>query len=346
MLNADPSPWLSHAASLALHLGVMAVLALLVPPPVADGETDAETVAWIHHMLVSAGTGTDDAALGDSADHDDGASGGHPAEGVAGSPAPKSPLRPTPHADDRGLRGGAIEEATTFGMIGLLADHPGGGSNAPPSPWGRAATGGSGLGGAWGDGIGDVFGGGGLGLSGVGEGSGGIGEALAIGDVGTVGHGLGMSGTGEGFGIGCGCGGRGWGRIGGSHQTRAPSLRCGPLPGEETAHGAPSGCATKITGRLPPEVIQRIVRQSFGRFRVCYEDALRGNPSLEGRVSVKFVIDRQGSVSMAADAGSDLADAGVVSCVVRGFSALSFPEPEGGIVTVVYPLVLSPGATP
>ena len=32
-----------------------------------------------------------------------------------------------------------------------------------------------------------------------------------------------------------------------------------------------------------------------------------------------------------------------VSRPVRGFSALSFPQPEGGIVTVVYPLVLSRG---
>jgi hypothetical protein len=341
MMNADASPWLSQAASLALHAGVIAVLALRVPPPVADGETDAETVAWIHHMLVSAGTGAEDSAFGESPDHGDEPSESHPAEGVAGAKAPRSPLHPTSHADDREPSRGALEQAATFGMVGLLADRTAGGSNAPPSPWGRVETGGSGLAGAWGDGIGDVFGAGGLGLSGVGEGSGGLGEGLAIGGVGTVGQGMGISG--DGFGFGCGCG---RGRIGGSHQTRAPSIRCGPPPGDEAARGGHSGCATQVTGRLPPEAIQRIVRQSFGRFRLCYEDALRGNPSLEGRVSVKFVIDRQGNVSMAADAGSDLADESVVSCVVRGFSALSFPEPEGGIVTVVYPLVLSPGATP
>lgn len=57
---------------------------------------------------------------------------------------------------------------------------------------------------------------------------------------------------------------------------------------------------------------------------------------------MKFVIDRSGSVATAADGGSTLADADVVACVVRAFQSLSFPQPEGGVVTVLYPLVLSP----
>jgi hypothetical protein len=36
-------------------------------------------------------------------------------------------------------------------------------------------------------------------------------------------------------------------------------------------------------------------------------------------------------------------DQAVVGCVVRGFGNLSFPQPEGGIVTVVYPLIFNPG---
>jgi len=68
--------------------------------------------------------------------------------------------------------------------------------------------------------------------------------------------------------------------------------------------------STAVNGRLPPEVIQRIVRQNFGRFRLCYENGARTAPSLKGRVSVRFVIDRTGAVVGAADAGSDLPTAG------------------------------------
>jgi hypothetical protein len=89
-------------------------------------------------------------------------------------------------------------------------------------------------------------------------------------------------------------------------------------------------------------VIQRIVRQNFGRFRLCYENGRRTNPNLQGRVAVKFIIDEKGSVKTAQDSGSDLPDSGTVSCVVRSFGNLSFPQPEGGIVTVVYPIIFAP----
>jgi hypothetical protein len=98
----------------------------------------------------------------------------------------------------------------------------------------------------------------------------------------------------------------------------------------------------QVTGRLPPETIQRIVRESFGRFRACYEEGLTRSPSLEGRVATRFVIARDGSVAATADAGSAMADARVVSCVVRAFGTLSFPAPTGGTVLVEYPLQLSP----
>jgi len=80
-----------------------------------------------------------------------------------------------------------------------------------------------------------------------------------------------------------------------------------------------SGTTQVVNGRLPPEVIQRVVRQNFGRFRLCYETGLRGNPNLQGRVGVRFVIGRDGSVSQAANGGSDMPDSNVVSCVTRAF---------------------------
>ena len=122
--------------------------------------------------------------------------------------------------------------------------------------------------------------------------------------------------------------GSGHGSLGGEHRSRQPMIRQGQ---------------TTVSGRLPPEVIQRIVRQNFGRFRLCYERGLQANPELGGRVLVSFVIDRQGAVSTVADGGSDLPDRAVVSCVVRSFSGLSFPQPEGGIVTVRYPITFSAG---
>jgi Ca-activated chloride channel family protein len=124
----------------------------------------------------------------------------------------------------------------------------------------------------------------------------------------------------------------------------------------DAAHGALAGshlasppqvrmCMTTVSGRLPPEVIQRIVRLQAGRFRACYERGLMKNPQLAGRVLTRFVIDLAGQVASASDAGSDLPDPEVVACVVRGLYSLDFPEPEGGIITVVYPFMFSSDGT-
>jgi hypothetical protein len=97
---------------------------------------------------------------------------------------------------------------------------------------------------------------------------------------------------------------------------------------------------TQVSGRLPPEEIQKIIRANFGEFRKCYEVGLGRNPLLKGRVTARFVIGRNGEVSNVSDGGSDLPDLEVVDCVLKAFYKLGFPKPEGGIVTVVYPIML------
>jgi MYXO-CTERM domain-containing protein len=97
-----------------------------------------------------------------------------------------------------------------------------------------------------------------------------------------------------------------------------------------------------VVGRLPTEVIQRIVRQNYGRFRLCYENGLRNDRGLKGKVAVRFGIDHDGSVGKVVDAGSDLADGPTLQCIVRGFGNLSFPPPESGSVTVTYRMSLDP----
>lgn len=92
-----------------------------------------------------------------------------------------------------------------------------------------------------------------------------------------------------------------------------------------------------------PEVIARIVRNSFGRFlRVCYEDALRSHPALEGKVTIRFEIGIDGAVWRAEDQGSDIPDPALVACVVRAAANLSFPRPGNYDETVTLPLYFRP----
>jgi len=334
----EPAAYAFVGLSFLIHMGIVAALAFFMPSMGADDSEaiDRDQILKMQHLLDAAAEREqeqrDTEAVADNADNREGGTGTRAKgeEGSMGNPTTKETGHrygvqgPQDNPDPHIARQAALHEAAEFGMIGLLNVGGGADPNAPTAPWGREDSLGtdpmSARGNMWGDTIGDSFGAGGLGLSGVGEGGGGRGEGIGLGNIGTLGHGAG-TGTGQGF-------GNGHGRLGGSHQTRAPSIRQG---------------ATQVNGRLPPEVIQRIVRQNFGRFRLCYENGMRTNPNLAGRVSVKFVIDRSGAVSTASDGGSDLPDQAVVSCTVRGFTNLSFPQPEGGIVTVVYPIIFNPG---
>lgn len=221
-----------------------------------------------------------------------------------------------------------VAAAKSFGMIellGTLSTSTDGGSPFIRDP----ALGHDGFdaeGGMFGD-PGESGGFGGLRLSGMENGGGGHGVGVGIAG---IGDGLGLPGLGNCTNGNCGDGrfARGVGRGGPGHVTRAPKIRSG---------------GDTVSGHLPPEVVQRIVRQNYGRFRQCYENGLRANPNLTGRVTARFVIGREGSVTNVQNGGSDIPDSGVVSCVVSAFYGLSFPTPEAGIVTVSYPIMFSPG---
>ncbi|MEZ4300310.1 MAG: AgmX/PglI C-terminal domain-containing protein [Polyangiaceae bacterium] len=231
----------------------------------------------------------------------------------------------------------ALEMARDFGIVGVLRAIQEDGVRAVEgaNPW-SSGDAFNATGGMLGRVLGESEGAGGLALSGVGEGGGGKGDGIGLGGIGTIGHTDGLEGFGTGgagtrqSGFGIGWSGS-WGHVGRMRGHRLRHPRWG------------DGWDISLSGRLPPEAIQRIIRQNFGRFRTCYQDGLKRNPSLEGRVTVRFVIGRDGSVASTSASGSTLPDAGVVSCVARAFYGISFPQPEGGIVSVVYPIVFSSG---
>ena len=252
-------------------------------------------------------------------------------KGHWGATAKPSESTGTPDVDD-------VASARNFGLISVLtAANADAGSRgvgvhraSDDSPWG-ASDPFAAVGSMLGQSVGETEGTGGLALSGIGEGGGGTGDGIGLGTIGTIGHTNGFAGIGTG-GSGMTPNGLGFGGGWGHWHASAPRVR---------VRGSHWGEGWGVSGRLPPEAIQRIVRQNFGRFRLCYEDGLRRNPSLEGRVTVNFVIGRDGAVSNVSEGGSDLPDQQVRSCVVRNFYGLSFPQPEGGIVTVAYPISFS-----
>jgi hypothetical protein len=325
------------AGSGIVHAALLAAVAFFMPAMSSadDGTIDRQRMLDLKAYVQSAAEREQDAKQQDTRGDDapNGGTEGQRAkneEGKMGGPTQTATharltLRGDQRPEDAKLaRLRALTDAAHFGMIGLLPTDQAD-PNAPIATWGNVPVGwdrDNHLGDLFSGDPGDVFGNG-LGLSGAGEGGGGTGAGIGLGNIGTLGTCVTSSCTGGPGGIG-----HGHGHLAPTHVAAGPHIS---WAGE-----------VKSNGRLDPAVIQRIVRLNSGRFVGCYKDGLRTNPNLEGRVAVSFVIGRDGAVSLARDtSGSDLADTGVRSCVVRSFYGLSFPNPDG-LVTVTYPFTFTP----
>jgi hypothetical protein len=336
--TSKPVGLLYTGLSFVLHAGIVASLAFFMPRMGGDDTEalDADRIMTMQKLLNASADReqalrqSEDAASENPVAHGGQGATARDAGGTLGAPsAPHASRRyavtgPAGNPDPHLQRQIELQQAATFGAVGVLSSMLASDPDAPTARWGRDESLGrdatSALGNMLGDTIGEAAGSGGLGLSGQDLGGGGTADAIGLNDLGDdFGHG---HGPGPDQGIGSGRG-----RPPPRHVVRSPRV---------------VEAAVEVNGRIPREVIQRVVHENFGRFRFCYENGLRTNPALQGRVVVKFTIDRTGAVAMTADGGSDLADASVVQCVVRGFGNLSFPPPGGGMVTVVYPVVLSP----
>lgn len=332
--------------SFAVHAAVIGSLAFFMPRMGADDaeSQDRDQLLMMQKLLNAAadrenlkeemdGAGAQGGGEGQRAIGEEGKMGSQVAKSTTGRWQKAGPKdNPNPQLS----KAEKLAEIEQNSIVGLLSSMGTGDPNAPTASWaplngqGRDAQ--SFNGHMWDSDIGDALGAGGLGLTGVGENGGGKGYGVGLGPLGTIGNGAGCTdgNCGQGFGPGGQGGwGRGTGLTPGNHKPKPPSMRdAGP---------------TNVNGRIPREVIQRIVHTNFGRFRNCYTAALQTNPNLTGRVTTRFIIGRDGAVATSQDGGSEMPDQSVVSCVVRSFSNLSFPAPEGGVVTVVYPIVFQPG---
>ena len=326
----------TFVGSALVHAAVFAAIAFIAPSLGATEEDpyDRDRILLIQKMLNASAQREEEQKPDDSPQATGGdVNAGAPArgaEGEAGTPVSKNKegrwaAKGTATPQEATLpREKVLQMSERFGIIGLIATMDSD-PNAPTATWGSVLNGSdsvNAVGKLYGGNIGDAMGTGGWGLSGVGEGGGGSFDAIGLNGIGGLGH------TGTCLGKDCNGIGVGYGKPGGGYVPHGgPRMRVGDV---------------SSNGRLPAEVIQRIVRLNSGRYINCYQAALRTNPGLEGRVTVRFAIGRDGSVQFASDGGSDIPDSAVRQCVVSSFTNLSFPAPEGGVVTVVYPIMFSP----
>ena len=102
--------------------------------------------------------------------------------------------------------------------------------------------------------------------------------------------------------------------------------------GELRGAGAPAPDAIDLSQPIGPGDVARLVRTRDAQFRACYEAARARRPTLQGRVNMRFVVQRDGSLAQVDVAG--LPEAPEVGACIRGhLTALRLPRPESGTLT-------------
>lgn len=100
--------------------------------------------------------------------------------------------------------------------------------------------------------------------------------------------------------------------------------------------------AAQITGDILHESVHRAIRESLPSLVGCYQDGLKKNAQLKGKVIFSFTIDASGAAKDVKP-DPDMKDKDVIDCATRIVSGLSFGKPKAGMVTVRYPILFSPG---
>ena len=157
-----------------------------------------------------------------------------------------------------------------------------------------------------------------------------VGTQLGIGGLGERGNGPGGGGTATSIQIG-------------TFGARCKGDDCGSRLGpRREGHISSNPGEIIAVGSLSSKEIEEVIRRNLKRFRYCYSRELQRHPNLSGKVALKFVIAKDGTVSSAAVKSSSLNNETVHACMVRTMLTLNFPKPRGGgVVFVSYPFVFS-----
>jgi outer membrane biosynthesis protein TonB len=84
------------------------------------------------------------------------------------------------------------------------------------------------------------------------------------------------------------------------------------------------------------------VRARMGLIKACYENALKRNPALKGRISIRFTILQTGGLADVASVQNTIGSPEVAACIVSTMRSWRTQFRPSGPVTVEYPFVFQP----
>jgi hypothetical protein len=112
-----------------------------------------------------------------------------------------------------------------------------------------------------------------------------------------------------------------------------------------TDAAAPAVSTTEGPGytAVEPEGLRAFVASRAGQLKACYEKRLRREPSLHGRLSLRFTVLADGALEDVSVTRNELG-AAVAQCVTSTVRGWKVPFRPSWPVIVEYPMVFTPGA--
>jgi hypothetical protein len=133
-------------------------------------------------------------------------------------------------------------------------------------------------------------------------------------------------------------------------QAAMARAQAGSQPGQYNTYSGGTttmyGSSTPtVIGLMPVSTVTRVVQQNMPMLRRCYEPWLTTYPTLQGRVTLQFMIGSTGRVISSSVTENLPGQPAVGTCMAGVARAMLFPRPVRGLVTVTYPIMLTPSGT-
>lgn len=94
--------------------------------------------------------------------------------------------------------------------------------------------------------------------------------------------------------------------------------------------------------RTSRENIRLRIKEHLEEVQSCYRTALEKNPGFDGKITIHWVVDDQGTVKEVSilDNKTTIKDSAMQTCISDLFKTWSFPPaPKGQVVSIDYPFV-------
>ena len=90
----------------------------------------------------------------------------------------------------------------------------------------------------------------------------------------------------------------------------------------------------KKMGTIDPKEVRRFMNARFGQVKACYENRLKKNTFLEGKLDLNIGIATSGKVTSITVNKNTVRDEPMLVCVKRTIRGWDFPKPTGGHVII------------